>query len=53
MGIFSSSLTSIHVVCNCRSCIFHFLAANKEATEQRLPFVKIEVITSKIVRSPS
>ena len=27
-------------------------AANKEATEPRVPFGKVEVITSKILRSP-
>jgi len=29
------------------------VAANKEATEPRVPFGKVEVITSKILRSPA
>ena len=31
---------------------FPIVAANKEATEPRVPFGKVEVITSKILRSP-
>jgi hypothetical protein len=51
-GVYISQMIWYSRACCSYQDPWYRVAANKEATEPRVPFGKVEVITSKILRSP-